>query len=173
MTILTSEQKARGTIDDLLDAAGWSVQSRNQANLSASRGVAVAEFPLETGFADYMLFVDKRPIGVIEAKPVGTTLSGVEPQTAKYSDGLSRPLQARTWYDPLPFLYQSTGVETFFTNERDPSPRSRRVFAFHRPETLAQWSQPGTARQTSPALRVGEGSPPYGELAPTLRARLR
>ncbi len=170
MTILTPEQKARETIDHLLEAAGWSVQSRDQANLNASRGVAVAEFPLQTGFADYVLFVDRRPIGVIEAKAVGSTLSGVEPQTAKYSDGLSRPLQARAWHDPLPFLYQSTGVETFFTDERDPNPRSRRVFAFHQPETLAQWAQPGRSSISTP--RVGEENPPYGE-APTLRARLR
>jgi type I restriction enzyme R subunit len=68
MTMLKPEQEARQRIDDLLQAAGWSVQRRDHANLSASRGVAVAEFPLQTGFADYLLFVDKRPIGVIEAK---------------------------------------------------------------------------------------------------------
>jgi len=173
MTILTPEQEARETIDDLLDAAGWSVQSRDQANLSASRGVAVAEFPLETGFADYVLFVDKRPIGVIEAKAVGSTLSGVETQTAKYSVGLSPPLQANAWCDPLPFLYQSTGVETFFTNERDPHPRSRRVFAFHRPGTLAEWAQPGAGQGPASGLHVGEESPPYGAQGATLRARLR
>ena len=73
MSILTPEQKARQEIDDLLTAAGWAVQPRDRVNLSAARGVAVAEFPLETGFADYLLFVDKRPIGVIEAKAAGTT----------------------------------------------------------------------------------------------------
>jgi type I restriction enzyme R subunit len=173
MTMLTPEQEAREEIDDLLRAAGWSVQPRDKANLSASRGVAVAEFPLETGFADYLLFVDRRPIGVIEAKPVGATLSGVETQTAQYSAGLSRPLQARAWCDPLPFLYQSTGVETFFTHEQDPNPRSRRVFAFHQPETLEAWAQPGAASPSSSGLRVGEESAPYGEQPPTLRARLR
>jgi type I restriction enzyme R subunit len=173
MTVLTPEQEARERIDDLLEDAGWSVQSRDQTNLNASDGVAVAEFHLDTGFADYVLFVDKRLIGVIEAKPVGTTLSGVENQTARYSEGLPRPLQERAWCDPLPFLYQSTGVETYFTNEQDPNPRSRRVFAFHKPETLAQWAQPGAALQGSAALRVGEETPPYGEQAPTLRARLR
>ena len=48
---------------------------------------------------------------------------------------------------PLPFLYESTGVETYFRDERDPQPRSRRVFTFHRPETLAEWlGQPDTLR---------------------------
>ena len=173
MTVLTPEQEAREKIDGLLEAAGWAVQSREQANLNASQGVAVTEFHLDTGFADYLLFVDKRPIGVVEAKSTGTTLSGVEIQTAKYSDGLPRPLQARAWCDPLPFLYQSTGVETFFTNEQDPAPRSRRVFAFHQPKTLARWAQPRTTLEGSGALRVGEDSPPYGESVPTLRARLR
>jgi type I restriction enzyme R subunit len=173
MTLLTPEQEAREQIDALLEDAGWSVQSLDQANLNASRGVAVAEFHLDTGFADYVLFVDKRPIGVIEAKSVGTTLSGVESQAARYSDGLPRPLQERAWCNPLPFLYQSTGVETFFTNEQDPNPRSRRVFAFHKPDTLAQWAQPEAAPQDSATLHVSEETPPYGDQVPTLRARLR
>jgi len=173
MTVVTPEQEARERIDGLLEAAGWAVQSREQANLSAAHGVAVAEFHLDTGFADYLLFVDKRPIGVVEAKSAGTTLSGVENQTARYSDGLPRPLQARAWCDPLPFLYQSTGVETFFTNEQDPHPRSRRVFAFHQPQTLARWAQPGATLKGSGGLYVGEERTTYGDQAPTLRARLR
>ncbi len=152
------EEKARRDIDQRLEAAGWTVQSRDAANLGAAPGVAVGEFPLTTGFADYMLFVDKRPIGVVEAKPVGRTLSGVEPQTTRYSEGLPPLLKGNTWHTPLPFLYQSTGVETFFTDVRDPEPRSRRVFAFHRPETLAEW-----------AGDAGAGLVP----ASTLRARLR
>ena len=97
------EEKARQRIDALLEAAGWSVQSRDAANLGAARGVAVEEFHLSTGFADYMLFVDKRPIGVVEAKAVGKTLSGVEVQTVKYSEGLPPPLKANAWHSPLPF----------------------------------------------------------------------
>jgi type I restriction enzyme R subunit len=157
MPMLTPEQEAREQIDRMLDAAGWVVQSRDAANLGAARGVAVAEFPLTTGFADYMLFVDRRPIGVVEAKAVGKTLSGVEAQTAKYSAGLPELLRDNAWHTPLPFLYQSTGVETYFTDVRDPEPRSRRVFSFHRPETLAEWA----------------GDSCRGEVTPPLRARLR
>ncbi len=97
------------------------------------------EFPLKTGFADYLLFVDRRAIGAIEAKPEGTTLTGVEAQAEKYSVGLSATQPA--WHSPLPFLYESTGVETFFTNGLDPEPRSRRTFAFHRPEDLSHLFQ--------------------------------
>lgn len=132
MTVLTPEQEARRRVDGLLEAAGWSVQSRERANPDASGGVAVADFPRDTGFADYVLFMDRR-------------LIGVEAQTARFSDGLPRLPQTRAWCDPLPFLYQSTGIETFFTNEQDPNPRSRRVFAFHQPETLAEWARPAGA----------------------------
>ena len=167
--MLTPEQKARQEIDRLLRAAGWTVQARERINLSAARGVAVAEFPLQTGFADYMLFLDRRPIGVIEAKAVGNTLSGVEPQTNRYSAGLPGALRKRAWHDPLPFLYQSTGVETFFTNERDPNPRSRRVFAFHQPETLATWANTQPAAANLAADEKGT----YRAHGATLRARLR
>ncbi len=141
----TPEARARKNIDDLLNACGWTVQSRDQMNLGAARGVAVREFPLRAGYADYALFVDRRILGAVEAKAEGTPLSGVEPQTEKYSVGL--PAIPPAWHSPLPFLYESTGVETFFTNALDPDPRSRRVFALHRPETLADWAmQPTTLR---------------------------
>jgi type I restriction enzyme R subunit len=135
------EQQARQRIDELLCAAGWMVQSRDAINLGASRGVAVREYPLQTGFADYLLFVDRQAIGAVEAKAVGTTLSGVESQSAKYSVGLPPALPRWRKDQPLPFLYESTGVETYFTNGFDPEPRSRRVFAFHKPETLAKWAK--------------------------------
>ena len=132
----TPEELARENIDKQLTACGWIVQSRDAMNLYASRGVAVREFPLSTGEADYLLFVDRKAVGVVEAKPEGVTLSGVADQAAKYSVGLPNNIPHVTL--PLPFLYESTGVETFFRDERDPEPRSRRVFTFHRPEELAE-----------------------------------
>jgi len=138
---LTPEQEARQEIDALLAAAGWAVQNRDEANLSAARGVAIREFKMADGhgFADYLLYVDKQVVGALEAKPVGFTLSGVKPQVDKYSKGLPANLPAPI--RPLPFLYVSTGVETNFVNLLDPEPRSRRVFSFHRPETIAEWMQ--------------------------------
>jgi type I restriction enzyme R subunit len=133
------EERARQNIDNLLTAAGWRVQSRDALDLSASLGVAVREFPLKTGFADYLLFVDRKAIGAVEAKAEGTPLSGIESQSEKYSAGL--PAIPPAWRKPLPFLYESTGVETFFTDGLDPEPRSRRVFAFHKPETLQEWAR--------------------------------
>ena len=123
------EQEARREIDRLLVAAGWAVQSVGEANIHAARGVAIREFPLKTGhgYADYLLYIDGKAAGVIEAKKVGTTLTGVEVQSNRYALGLP---------DALPSSYESTGVETFFMNGIDPELRARPMFSFHRPEQL-------------------------------------
>ena len=140
---LTPEEEARKQIDKMLDRSGWKVQDVSETNLHAGPGVAIREFPLRPGhgFADYLLYVDGRAVGVIEAKPEGDTLTGVEVQTGKYSTGLPDGLPAPV--RPLPFLYQSTGVETRFTNLLDPEARSRRVYSFHRPETFREWLTAG------------------------------
>ena len=168
---MTPEQKARVHIDHLLDQAGWSVQDAGSVNLSAARGVAVREFGLKPGHgtADYLLYVDGRAAGVVEAKPAGHTLTGVETQSGRYSDGLPDTLPAHR--RPLPFLYETTGSETRFTNLLDPEPRSRSVFAFHTPDTLARWvgSVPAS-RQAAPA-GVAEPAAAYA-VAPNLRQRL-
>ena len=145
ISAMTPEERARQEMDRVLEAAGWKVQDLHELNLGASLGAAVREFPLEPGTADYLLFVDRKAVGVVEAKPVGTTLSGVAEQSEKYLRGIPENLPHVT--TPLPFAYESTGIETFFRDVRDPDPRSRRVFAFHKPETLRNWiSQDDTLR---------------------------
>ena len=116
-----------------------------ELDFTASKGVAVREFPLQAGFADYMLFVDRQAVGVVEAKKKGTTLSGVATQSSKYMSGL--PEHVQRVGTPLPFAYESTGVETVFRDVRDPDYRSRRVFSFHRPGNLMDRAQaPETLR---------------------------
>jgi type I restriction enzyme R subunit len=136
---MTPEQQARQQIDAMLVASGWVVQTKDKINLSAQRGVAVCELSFKTGEPDYTLFVDGKAIGTVEAKPAGVTLTSVEEQSAKYVAGV--PFGLPAWKSPLAFCYESTGAETFFTNRLDPQPRSRRVFSFHRPETLLAWVQ--------------------------------
>lgn len=139
------EDVAREKIDRLLQDAGWVVQDYKDINLGKALGVAVREFPLESGYADYLLFINRKAAGIIEAKPEGTTLSGVEIQSQDYATNI--PNTIPYYQKPLPFIYESTGVETFFRDNRDPEPSSRRVFAFHRPETLGEWlSQSNTLR---------------------------
>lgn len=141
----TPEQQARTTIDRLLTDAGWVLQNRDQFDRNAALGVAVREFSLPAGPCDYLLFVNGKAAGVIEAKKAGVTLSGVADQAAKYMVRL--PEHLARWDELLIYDYESTGEETFFSNRRDPKPRSRRLFAFHRPETLHQWLQePKTLR---------------------------
>jgi len=135
----TPEQLARQKIDAMLKASGWLVQDKNAVNLSAARGVAICELSFKTSEPDYTLFVDTKALGTVEAKPEGFPLTGVEEQSTKYVAGVRFGFPA--WKTPLPFCYESTGVETFFTNRLDPEPRSRQVFAFHRPDTLFAWVQ--------------------------------
>jgi type I restriction enzyme R subunit len=136
---LTPEQRAREEIDQVLGTCGWIVQDYAEMNIGAGPGVAVREFPLKTGSADYLLYASGSVIGVLEAKPAGHTLKGVETQSAKYLGGLPGGLPRWTPDGtPLPFAYESTGVVTQFTNNLDPDPRSRDVFAFHRPDELVR-----------------------------------
>lgn len=149
------EQKARDNIDKLLLQAGWTIQDKHQINLDAGIGQAVREYQTDTGPTDYLLFVDRKPVGVIEAKAEnqGHKLTTVEEQTAGYAGA---KLKWVNHQGPLPFLYESTGAITRFTDGRDPKPRSREVFSFHRPETLQEWLAQGPSLrsrlQTIPSL---------------------
>ncbi len=151
---LTPEQRAREKIDALLTAAGWIIQNMADFNRNAGEGVAVREFALPSGSCDYLLFVGGKTAGVIEAKKAGVTLSGVAEQAARYMVEL--PGHLACWSDQLAFDYESTGDETYFRDSRDPKPRSRRLFAFHQPQTLHRWLKEGdTLRarlQTMPEL---------------------
>ncbi|NBB78918.1 MAG: DEAD/DEAH box helicase family protein [Verrucomicrobia bacterium] len=141
----TPEAEARIEIDRQLEAAGWSVQNLKDLNLYASTGVAVREVQSEGGPADYMLFVEGKALGIVEAKKVGVNLSAVAEQSARY--GKARDFIPQRWADPLPFLYESTGIETYFRDQRDPDSRSRLIFAFHTPEHLLELvQQPDTLR---------------------------
>ncbi|OGK75417.1 MAG: restriction endonuclease subunit R [Candidatus Rokubacteria bacterium GWA2_70_23] len=174
------EQIARKRIDEALSAAGWILQDRDQMDVQAARGVAVREFRLAPGhgYADYMLFVDGKAVGVLEAKPAGHTLIGVEPQAERYAQGLPRELSPPV--RPLPFLYLSTGEITRFTNLLDPDPRSRHVFQVHRPETIAEWLLAETladwvrgGAQHRTAAEPAVVGMPYTDKPSSLRARLR
>jgi type I restriction enzyme R subunit len=151
---LAREAKARVQIDKQLAAAGWVVQSQESLNLGAGSGVVVREFTLEKphGRVDYLLFLNGQPAGVIEAKPEGTPLVEVERQSGKYVAGLPDWMEPPVY--PLPFIYESTGTETRFTNGYDPDARSRNVFTFHRPETLIEWSRQITENADLPTFRA-------------------
>jgi len=139
------EQIARDAIDAQLCAAGWAVQGKSAINFHEGDGQAIREYTTDCGPADYVLFVDGKPIGVIEAKKetLGHSITSVEDQTAEY--GAAKLKWVQNTGHPLPFLYEATGVLTRFTDQRDPKPRSREIFSFHRPETLREWIAAGTS----------------------------
>jgi type I restriction enzyme R subunit len=151
-----NEVETRREIDRQLVAAGWVVQDEHRANLYAGLGVALREVRLAAGRVDYLLYVGARLAGVVEAKREGTAPRGVEAQLDRYLHGLTAEQRFAAWRRdlPLPFGYVATGVETAFVNQLDPHPRTREVFAFHRPETLARWMREADERPEAPTLRA-------------------
>ncbi len=155
---MTPEIKARQQIDQKLEGAGWVIQDMKQLNLSAGTGVAVREFPTDTGPADYVLFIDRHAVGVIEAKrdSAGENLTATESQTERYATANLKWRQGNT---PLRFLFEATGQIIRFTDNLDPAPRSREIFHFFKPQTLAGWlAQPETLRR-----RLVDAMPPLPE----------
>ncbi|WP_313527086.1 DEAD/DEAH box helicase family protein [Shinella sp.] len=144
-TAFHPEDRARSLIDRQLVACGWVVQSRSEMNLGAGVGVAVREFQTASGPVDYALFVGRRLCGVVEAKAEGTTLSGFSDQAERYIHDMPGHLIRED--GQVRFEYVASGSETLFRDHADPQPTSRRVFAFHRPETMELWlREPQTLR---------------------------
>jgi type I restriction enzyme, R subunit len=133
---MTPETKARQLIDQKLEQAGWVIQDMQPLNLAAGVGVAVREYPTDSGPADYVLFVNRKAVGVIEAKKdsAGENITVIENQTERYA---TANLQWRKDHAPLRFLFEATGQIIRFTDNADPAPRSREIFHFFKPETLA------------------------------------
>ncbi|WP_083502563.1 DEAD/DEAH box helicase family protein [Sphaerimonospora mesophila] len=151
-----TEAQTRRNIDQMLTEAGWVVQDQAALDLGAGRGVAVREFPIGRKRADYVLYVDRKIVGVIEAKREGTPLTGVEWQSDDYAAAIPGDYRMAVWRrdEPLPFRYESTGIETRFTCTLDPEPRSREMFSFHRPETIARWMTEAEEKPEAPTFRA-------------------
>lgn len=140
----TPEQIARDSIDKKLEHAGWLIQKYRDINLGAGLGIAVREHPTETGPADYLLYINRLPVGVIEAKKDESILTTHEVQTSRYAKS---KLKWNKSEQPLVFLFEATGLVIHFTDGRDPAPRAREIFHFFKPETLQQWyEQPESTR---------------------------
>lgn len=143
---MTPEEKARCVIDDKLCQSGWVIQDLKRLNLTASLGVAVREFPTSTGEVDYALFVDGKPVGVVETKQsqAGQSIIDVEVQSGRYANSTFK--WVKNDYT-IRFAYEATDKLIRFTDYKDIKYRSRTVFSFHRPETLFDLiQQPDTIR---------------------------
>ena len=140
------EEQARLVIDGKLEQSGWTIQDMSKLNLTASLGVAVREFPTSTGPVDYALFVEGKPVGVIEAKKteLGEKITTVEEQSSRYANSTFKWVQQD--YE-IRFAYEATDKLIRFTDYKDVKYRSRTVFSFFRPETLKRLlSAPDTIR---------------------------
>ena len=143
---ITHKQRAREQIDNRLRQSGWTIQDLKQLNLTVASGVAVREFPTNTGPVDYALFIEGVPVGVVEAKKdeEGQALTDVETQSSRYANSQFKWVKRE---HKVRFAYEATGELVRFTDYADFKYRSRKVFSFHRPETLKRWlAEPDTVR---------------------------
>ena len=162
------EQVARDRIDAMLEASGWKIQDKKKIDFAAGPGIAVREYQTDIGPADYVLFIEKKACGVVEAKKeeMGQNITTVEDQTAGYAKAKLKWVKN---HQPLRFLFESTGEITRFTDLADPKPRSREVFSFHRPETLLRWIEDGDSLRT----RLTQIPPLNPKKLPAAELRLR
>ncbi|MFE4370583.1 DEAD/DEAH box helicase family protein [Streptomyces sp. NPDC056835] len=150
-----SEARVRDRIDEMLREAGWSVQDgKGSQDLYSARGVAVREVTTAAGRADYLLYVDTKLVGVIEAKHEGADLATAERQADRYAEGLTARQDLQAWRTPLPYRYVSDGGLVRFRNDLDPDSRTRDVYSFHQSETIARWIREAEADAAAPTYRA-------------------
>lgn len=113
------EEKARVWIDRQLEEAGWRVVSRDEFSASMS-AAAVTEGLMKGGLeADYLLFLNGKAIGVVEAKADYVALDEVVSRQAE--NYAHKPLSwYPVWEKPLPLIYLSNGKDILFKNLRNP-----------------------------------------------------
>jgi type I restriction enzyme R subunit len=135
---MTPEMKARVNIDKMLTDAGYVIQDMKEFNRTESLGVAVREYPTESGPVDYLLWIEGKPVGVVEAKKEdqGEKLTSVAEQSKRYAES---GLKNYKGTPNIRFTYETTGIKTNFCDLNDIKARSREVFSFHSPETLRDW----------------------------------
>ena len=129
---MAPEAKARVNIDKMLKEAGYILQDISSFNRVAAPGVAVREFQTKSGPVDYLLFIDGKPVGVVEAKAKdkGFSLTGVAEQSKRYAESGLKHLPD---IPNIRFTYETTGLKTNFCDFADEKSRSREVYSFHRP----------------------------------------
>lgn len=114
---MTPEEKARVRIDQMFSDAGWKVVSRDDYSPSLS-AAAIEEGILQGGKeADYLLFINGKAVGVLEAKKASTDVSSdkVINQAEGYTHKLTKYYQF--YANPLPIVYVSNGQVTLFRDK--------------------------------------------------------
>jgi type I restriction enzyme R subunit len=125
-------------IDPRLALAGWQIVDFDPGCPTHSyTRHAVREYPTANGPADYVLWVDGQPLGIVEAKRLAVGPQNVLTQAERYSEGLLESL-LKFGRLRVPFLYSSNGEVVWFHDIRYHLNRSRRTAGFHTPEALVE-----------------------------------
>ena len=135
---MSPEEKARLIIDKKLKEAGYAVQDVKEFNPKAALGVVVRGWQTDSGSADYMIFIDKRPVGVIEAKAhdKGESLTTVAEQTRRYAESELKYVKRDV---DIRFAYEATDILVHFCDYHDKQYKTRQIFSFHQPKQLKEW----------------------------------
>jgi type I restriction enzyme, R subunit len=113
-----SEEETRIIIDEKLRLAGWEADSNNLKYSKGTRphkgkNIAISEYPLEKGRADYALFIGNDLYGLIEAKKMGKSVLSDIGQSARYAVNIPNREGENTlgrWGDyRVPFLFSTNG----------------------------------------------------------------
>ncbi|HAA57589.1 MAG TPA: type I restriction-modification system endonuclease [Myxococcales bacterium] len=149
-----SEAETRRLIDQQLALAGWDVDSneltyKKGTRPQKGRNLAIAEWPVEGGRADYILFIGLEVVGVVEAKRKAKDVAAAIEQAKRYSRSyVIRADEAPPggpWGEyKIPFLFSTNG-RPFLEQSRTKSGiwflDVRRPDNLSRP--LTNWRTPG------------------------------
>jgi type I restriction enzyme, R subunit len=116
------EAETRRLIDEQLRQAGWIADSENLrfskgARPQKGKNMAIAEWPTESGPADYVLFCGLTPMAPVEAKRKHLDVPASLQQSKRYSRGFKTTAEiephAKTWGPQgefrLPFAFATNG----------------------------------------------------------------
>jgi type I restriction enzyme R subunit len=150
------EADTRRLVDAQLRQAGWEADTERLTHSSGARpekgkNRAIAEWPTETGPADYILFIGLTPIAAVEAKRKNVDVSSALGQAKRYSrgfellEGMISPGGAWGEYH-LPFTFSSnarpylkqlsTKSGIWFCDVRRPTNHGHALEGWHTPDGL-------------------------------------
>jgi type I restriction enzyme, R subunit len=128
-SVQLDEPSTRQLIDEQLRQVGWeadSVELTYQKGIRPAKGknMAIAEWPVSNGRADYVLFVGLMPVATVEAKRQNANVSAALQQAKRYSRDFQLIAEQQSpggaWGDYLiPFVFSTNGrpylrqLETF------------------------------------------------------------
>ena len=135
---MNPEEKARVIIDRMFEEAGWKVVDRDKyaPNMTA---VAIREgLMVGNREADYLLFLNGKAVGVLEAKRIETDINSdiVQEQARLYTR--SCPKWCQAWFPniPLPLAYVANSRDLMFYDTRKSNSEFEYCKKIHTPKEV-------------------------------------